>query len=143
MEVCLSRSWHFWLANFGSKRISLSGTDICSYTRAVFKGLFWFTLAVSAVVFMVVGSANMFYEFYQIWGTDGTLSLFGEVISFIWLFCIVAISFVGTLCFTLEHAVPAMIRTYRKIPRTDEPTFVSSVYRKFKDKTCFKIKFKD
>ncbi len=143
MEVTLSRSWHFWLANFGGKRISSFGTDICSYTRAVFKGLFWLTLAVSAAIFMVVGTGNMLYEFYQIWGTDGKLSLFGEVITFLWVFCFVGITFLTTLYVTIEHAVPAMIRSYRKIPRKTEPSFLSSVYRKFKDKTCFTIKFKE
>jgi hypothetical protein len=144
MNVLLkSRSWHFWIANFGHKRISTYGTDICDYTRAFIKGFFWLTIYAAAALLFGAGTLNGIFEGYMYFMYDIKVSLGTELIAMIW-------AVIGVLLFTLvstfatiEYGIPAVKSAYNKIPRSDEPTFIGSVYRKFKDKTCFRIQFHD
>jgi hypothetical protein len=137
-----TNSWHFWLANFAHKRVSTYGSDICSYTRAVLLGLFWLVIYGSATIFFVVGTGVALYDGYQFFMEGIKVSLLAEVMIMLWgiVFCLMA-----TLLFTygiVEHAIPAVQRACSSVATPNKPSFLRLAYRKFKDKTCFQIKFK-
>lgn len=139
-------SWHFWLVNFGGKRIKASWgeTDICEYTRCFLKGLFWFiiaSLAIGAISAYVVASlvnlfATMFLGYILAPWTISFLMIIGAI-GLAW----VAISVSEILSLRREEQ-------YRKIRELKdkgewvppEPGFLKLMYRKFKDKTCVRIK---
>ena len=135
-------SWHFWLANFAHKRVSTYGSDICSYTRAVLLGLFWFILFSTAGVLFVAGTGVTLYEGYQFFAEGVKVSLVAELMIMLWSIIFVLIF---TLLFTagiVEYVIPAAQRAVQSVSTPDKPSFLRLAYRKFKDKTCFQIKFK-
>ena len=144
------KSWHFWLANFGTRRVRewRDDNDLCSYIRAVFWGTFWFTLAASAVIIGVALTGNMFYELYMYFMYDVTLSVFAEVAYVLYSVSIALFSLLVLMWFTAEKVIPAVRTAYMKAcygsyeKRNGPPSFLTLTYRKFKEKTCFKIKFK-
>lgn len=139
MEFTLKKdSWHFWVANFMAKRVRPEwdeGNDICSYTRAFFGGLFWLTMA---VVFSVGGVC---WVGASLWSIFSYLFLDAAKIEFhtqLFLFM------VGTLgLFVAIIAAKIKIQEYREDHPAKEkpPGFVKLAYRKFKDKTCFRLNF--
>lgn len=133
MEVTLNKSWHLWLANFGEKRIYPNcGTDICEYTRAVLAGSFW---ALVAGTFILLGTSWVGFSLYDI-----ALAIFtGSVLL---PYTIIFLMLLGA--FTLLIAVAAY-RAWRNSQPFEggPPPFGTVVYRKFKDKTCFRIKFNE
>lgn len=144
MNVLLkSRSWHFWVANFGHKRISTYGTDVCEYIRAFIRGFLWLTTCAAAALLFGAGTLNGIVEGYMYFMYDIKVSVGTELVAMIWVA-------LGILFFTLvttfgvvEYGIPAVKSAYSKIPGSDKPTFIGTVYRKFKDKTCFRIQFHD
>ena len=137
-----AKSWHFWLANFAHKRVSVYGSDICSYIRAVLMGLFWLTIYGTAAIFFVYGTGVTLYDGYYFFAEGIKVSLFAEVMIMLWT---VILGLMFTLLFTfcmVEHAIPAVQRACSSVSKTDNPSFIRLAYRKFKDKTCFQIKFK-
>ena len=136
MEVTLNKSWHLWLANFGEKRIYPNlGTDICEYTRAVLAGSFW---AVVAGTFITLFTVWVGFSLYDI-----ALAIFtGSALS---PYAIIFLMLLGA--FALLIAVAAYKAWRKEQPVKDEPpkppSFTKVVYRKFKDKTCFRIKFNE
>lgn len=142
MEFTLKKkSWHLWLANFGSKRIGNyemhCGTDICHYLRQMMWGTMTL-LAAAFGVFMLTAwigaSAHNIYELIVGLETElwlGTFAL-GLLVS----------------CFVLIIAYAYMLEKYKNYrmnhPKPKkQPGIVKLSYRKFKDKTCFRINFKD
>lgn len=137
-----AKSWHFWLANFSHKRVSVYGTDICSYIRAVLLGLFWLTVYGTAAIFFVYGTGVTLYDGYYFFAEGIKVSLLAEVMIMLWSIVFILMF---TLLFTygvVEHAIPAVQRACRTVATPDKPSFLRLAYRKFKDKTCFQIKFK-
>jgi hypothetical protein len=137
-----AKSWHFWLANFAHKRVSTYGSDICSYTRAVLLGLFWFILFGTAGVLFVAGTGVTLYEGYQFFAEGIKVSLVSELMIMVWA---ILFTLMFTLLFTVgvvEYVIPAAQRAARSVSKTEKPSFLRLAYRKFKDKTCFQIKFK-
>lgn len=135
-DVVLNKSWHLWLANFGDKRIDPAwGTDICEYTRAVIAGTFW-----ASVVFVLGGlflfwTGYTFYDVYQ--------AIFNDVDMVpptkIYLFLL------GALVLLVCAAVLKELWDNRPVKNAPPkpPSFAKVVYRKVKDKTCFRIKFNE
>jgi len=145
-----TKSWHFKLANFGTRRIRewRDDNDFCSYVRAVFWGFFWFTLAVTGALAIIGMTGNMVYELITRVGTELLLS---DLAKFT-LLTYVAITGIGLMLFSMfllfEKVIPALRTAYVKAcygsyeKRNGPPSFFTLAYRKFKEKTCFKIKFK-
>jgi hypothetical protein len=137
-----AKSWHFWLANFSHKRVSVYGSDICSYIRAVLLGLFWFILFSTAGVLFVVGTGVALYDGYQFFTEGLKVSVIAELMIMLWSIIFVLIF---TLLFTagvVEYVIPAAQRAAKSVSKSEKPSFLRLAYRKFKDKTCFQIKFK-
>lgn len=133
------KSWHMWLANFGGTRIGSyerrCGTDICSYIRAVFWGsmaLLALTMACLAFATMIGATLYNYYSiifngFEEVWGVTVLVTLV--------LFCLAFI--------TLGVYLQEKYKEWRwKNPvKSKPPGFTKLAYRKFKDKTCFKVNF--
>jgi hypothetical protein len=134
MEVTLNKSWHLWLANFGAKRIwPECGTDICEYTRAVMSGTLWFSIV---VFFITLMASWVGFSLYDI-----AMAIFAgdKITPPTVIFVMVVIALLMTA------AAMAFKEWYENRPVKDgppvPPSFPKVVYRKFKDKTCFRIKF--
>jgi hypothetical protein len=136
MEVTLNKSWHLWLANFGENRIRPEwGTDICEYTRAVLAGTFW--AVVSFSILFAVGSWALF-SIYDI----VNMIITGQTIEKITM-----VFFGGVAVLSLLLGIIALKIWWERRPVKEAPakppSFPKVVYRKFKDKTCFRIKFNE
>lgn len=131
----LNKTWHLWLANFAEKRIyPEDGTDICTYTRAVLKGLFWATLAGLfwlGVAGMVFGTIHNIFDMIFF---DGTLQLQTVIVGGL----IAAVAVLAGLYHLKEWWDN---RPVEEKPERD-PTFVELAYIKVKNKTCFRLEFK-
>ena len=137
-----ANSWHFRMANYGEKRIGdysvRHGTDFCTYLRAVVTGVcraaMIFSLALAAAAW--VG-----YSLYDI--VLFLINTQREIFPTTFLFFTMAFTF-GVLVLLGLSLDAHRERVFRKgIKQEDKPGFISLAYRKFKDKTCFKIKFED
>lgn len=132
-------SWHRWIANFGGDRVGHE-TDICRYTRAFLTGLFWL---------FVVGCLGL-----------AVLSFFGIVLLNIWDMIFndgtilpptaIFLGVAGALGFLAAFVTAKEVYEQRQWDRevadlaagiVREPGFLTLAYRKFKDRTCFKIRF--
>lgn len=133
-DVVLNKSWHLWLANFGDKRIDPAwGTDICQYTRAVLVGSFWACFAASFIGLFALWTGYTMYDIYQ--------AIFNgsEMIP-------PTIVYIGILGILATMVVVAIIKEWWDTRPTKDappkpPSFAKVVYRKVKDKTCFRIRF--
>jgi hypothetical protein len=130
--ITLGRSWHFWLANFGHKRIYADATtNICEYTRAVLTGTFW---AFVSLVFAAIFGG---------W----VLASIGNIIG--WVFLGYELERYSVLLLLIVALFSSVILIFMgrewwdNRPKNDAPpTFVGTAYRKFKSKTCFEVEFK-
>ena len=134
MEVTLNKSWHLWLANFGEKRIYPNlGTDICEYTRAVLAGSFWALVAGTFITLAAMWVGFSLYDIVVTIFTGASLSPYS----------IIFLMLIGA--FVSLVTIVAYKEWRSSLPANDEPpkppSFTTVAYRKFKDKTCFRIKF--
>ena len=123
------KSWHYFLANFGSERV-YSHTDICAYIRYVIYGTFWFIIMGGAGAFfsgcVLFSIGNLFswlflgYELEKM--TVGVFTMFSA-------FFMMGLFLVGKD--TIQHKM-----------RDGEPGFVRLAYRSWKDKFCAKVELK-
>lgn len=135
-------SWHYKLANFGSDRVAYwLETDICSYSRKVFAGFITFVMITFLCCVLLGIIALAVYEHYM-WFTDqgsfgpaaflvdGTIILIGGI----------------ALIEVFKHK----IRRYSNqrywdkltgVKKTKPDNFLVTLYKKFKDKTCYKVTF--
>jgi hypothetical protein len=139
-------SWHMWVANFGNTRIGeytqKHGTDICTYIRA----FFWGALGVIVcAVGIVLGATWIGFALYGLGAY--ALGFINEIPGE--SFILFGICFVALLIITLvfltekyhDYKREKRRRQYASGLPPPEPGFVTLAYRKFKDKTCFKINF--
>lgn len=133
-DVVLNKSWHLWLANFGEERINPAwGTNICEYTRAMLAGAFWATFAFTFIGLFTIWTGYTLYDIY--------LAIFagGEMIppTKIYIGLVIGILAIVAIA-ALKHWINN--RPIKDAP-PKPPSIVKVVYRKVKDKTCFRIKF--
>ena len=137
-------SWHFWIANFGHKRVRPEKwddniqTDICTYTRAVFWGLINFTLV--ALLFSTLGGLVLFsignligyflfdYGLYEITkAVMATIAIVAGAIGALVGFCAIVAAYKTSIGYVSDKMADA------------KPGFVKNAYRSWKDKYCVKI----
>ena len=128
-----SNSWHYKLANFGRRRVSASGSDICEYTRAVFFGL------LTAVCCLVFGSLVALLVGHGLYGIAMSLFTWSNMLNPASLMILGGTGALGALF--LIGGIKYYLDTRPAAP-AKPPSFPTLAYRKFKDKTCFKINFK-
>ena len=151
MEFTLNtNSWHYAIANFKTERVSpWRGSDICSYTRAFIQGFMWLVLTVAFLAFMACGTLNVMYESVLYLVNDTPLTILGEVFMLLYAVIFFFAGIIGILYLLIEEAAPPVFKAYRKAmnkcveSQEKNPSFLTLAYRKFKDKTCFKIKFNE
>lgn len=136
------KSWHFWLAQKYGGLWYCTGDklDICRYSRKVLKGLlaFLFLLAgLSAFGFLYLFSG---YEFFACVFDDACVKI--PEISLVFISVNIGISAILALGFGAMGI--DKYRDYRAIHPTEkkEPGFLTLLYRKIKDKTCFMVDIK-
>lgn len=134
-------SWHRWVANFGGKRVGRD-TDICSYTRAFLAGLFWLFMA-SALGCAIVGffGVVLFNIFDMLFNGAGILP--PTVIFFGVSAGLSLIAAFVTAKESYEERQYQQMLADKQAGIVREPGFWTLAYRKFKDRTCFKISFKE
>jgi hypothetical protein len=137
-----TRPWHIQLATtYGTLRDSEAarqdlledGTDICSYTKAIFWGAL-FTLVMTAVVGFLFGAI---VGDFGAWIAAGIMHGFvqpDEGAMFLLMLAIVATAVVGIIMFCI------MIGKVKQ-GRTLTPSFVGQAYDSWKNKYCVELKF--
>lgn len=136
--VMLDKSWHLWVANFGEKRIDPEcGTDICEYTRAFLSGLFWLVVTTC----MLTGLASWVgFSIYDLgcW-------MFGDADHKLLPYTYIMLISIAVLALIVLYAWVKVELQNRPVKpgAPKKPSFAGLAYRKFKDKTCFRIKFNE
>lgn len=127
--VLKKNSWHYKIANFMHGNADCC-YDICSYTRRFFIGLFFMVFVTTALI--LIGGVVLF----------GIGNIFG------WLFLGYQFNPISSIVPGLALGVVLIVAIEKiknlyqnKIISKKEPGFVGLAYRKFKDKTCTRIKF--
>lgn len=137
MEVTLNKSWHLWIANFAGRRIYPEcGTDICEYTRAFLAGMFWFLFV--AVVSTLIGT----FVLGSLWNILAFMFGYHENIHPYTFIFILLVGSLLTLALFMHVKEWYQNRPTKEKPKAP-PTFAAVAYRKFKDKTCFRINFNE
>lgn len=142
-------SWHFWVVNFGERRIrpSWGDTDICEYTRCFIRGLMCLIAAavgIGLVIAFITASI-----------INGIAWMFFGYIMEPWTFAFMLMVVGAGLATCLFHFAQFMIRRREAIRQKRHelmkkgeytpppPSFLTLAYRKFKDKTCVRLTFKE
>ena len=141
MEFNISKnSWHFWLQNFGAneKYWGSYGTDICTYTRRVFWGLVRLTALSLLIAALIYSLGDFFCWIY--------LLIVGPYIGpGIGAFMITMLLGVFSLLLVIAggvKGVETIKNAHREKQRNSppkDPSFLTLAYRKFKEKTCFRL----
>lgn len=137
-------SWHFWLAKawggFYYWEGDEDGYDICSYIRAVIKGIFKIVLAIVAASSWLMAYFYSGYVYFACLFDDACEKIpdfsgffIGNniVVGFLVFFAFACIGVDKYRDYRAEHPVPKK-----------EPSFIGIAWKKFKTKTCFMVKFK-
>lgn len=137
------KSWHYHLATATLFKLQafedIESTDICSYIRRVFLGSLLFFVFIVAMVTILAPVADAIAWVAAMIATGGYVTpdpvlQAGMVLS-------TTIIIVATCVF----GVPKGIDMFREMRDNREPLskkpdgFLKQCYRKFKDKTCFKV----
>jgi hypothetical protein len=134
-----TKSWHLYLANFGQDSFSRitkgDETDLCSYTRRVLAGLFWFSVAAILITTAATVTLLGFYDIAMWLFTDiPRMDVFGVIVSII----LVSVTILLTI-YGIKYFIDT--RDIKIVPSIPEDSFVGLTYKRVKNKTCFKIKF--
>ena len=148
-----SKSWHYKLANVGIQRVwDFEEIDMCSYIRKVLAGAIVFSVMVAGFSF-IAWFFGFGYITLGIWLFDclstgvvtapnpiaGLVGLSTLLVLF--LFIVFGIKSLLNKAidkfvdYTIEHQHPQLVKE-------KEPSFIALAYRKFKEKTCYRINFK-
>jgi hypothetical protein len=136
-----SNSWHYKIAKLGGYHL-VGQTDICSYTRAVIKGIFaaiiylsLFTLVSYVLTDLVLGLIFSAISGMWIMGMIGTGALY--VMGAILLVIVIMIALLS-----LEELYKNW-RDARREKRMNksEDSFANSAYKSWKEKYCARIRF--
>ncbi len=124
-------SWHYWLAVKGG--LWNHDTDICTYIRKVIVGF----VKVTFMSLITLGMILLFgFGLYEI----VTWAFFNQVVSFAGLVTAGSIIAFGFL-FIAGYA-SLVISNITEKEYNKEPGFITLAYRKFKDKTCVRVRVK-
>jgi hypothetical protein len=139
-------SWHFKLQNFGAadQYYGTKETDICTYTRRVIRGASLFLLVCSLALFGGYCVGDFIYWLYTGLMYEFTKMALGAFMTVIILGMVAC----GLVAAALLHTHKKYEDyKYAKMKSDDyvepKPSFMQLAYRKFKDKTCFKLKVTD
>jgi len=130
-----SNSWHFKLANYGEIRIwDDEPTDICEYTRAVFKG---------ATTILALGIFSVFLATWVGASLYNIIELFFLGGEKLYPWTAIFIGLLGALIVGVSYGAFKAWREEQRMnePET-EPGFVKLAYQKVKNKTCARIEFR-
>ena len=130
-------SWHYKLANFGTKRIwSGDSINFCEYFWAVVTGLIVLMVTAFALIISSIMVLGSLYEFIM-WIIYGTKMHDGALVVVVFLsVLLIAIGLGQGISKYYEY----MDKLDYEEPDLKEPGFFTLAYRKFKDKACFKVK---
>lgn len=134
-------SWHRRIANFAHRRVWGDETDICSYTRAFCIGLFWLLFAVCFSVLMLTWISMSIYTLSMLILAGVPLPEYSIVFWGMFTVSVLAISVVAGMMMLIEYRRERKWKAIRA--GTYRESFASTVYTKFRSKTCFRIKFVD
>jgi amino acid transporter len=133
-----SKSWHLYLANYGRDRYDRfekgEETDLCTYTRRVLVGMFWLSVVAIMVTIAATVTTVGLYDIVMYLFTDAQMNPCGIIISVLILATTILLTIFGIKQYLDKREKPL-------IPRIPEDSFVGLTYQRFKNKTCFKIKF--
>ena len=144
-------SWHSWLANKGTYRGLYKGLelDFCSYSRAVFLGtLRMLCLVIALVVTILTLGSTVYSMWYAIGFYFFHLPLDKDLVSLgcVGILIFLGITFIGLICVWSDilnrRKKRRIYESYlsNTLAESKPPSFLSLMYRKWKEKTCFKIK---
>ena len=158
------KSWHFWLANFGTNRVGYiwgdsdqperASTDFCSYLRYVLIGGFQFVLAflfasfLTVAALFMVSTMGLALYYLALSAIAGNFDLIRELSGKMEEMVLGGFLFLGgiTVAYAvyLTKTVIASIQdkvgnVSKNLEKAD--SFSGMTYRKFKDKTCVKLDF--
>ena len=133
-----SKSWHFWLANFGNtgRYYPEDTIDICSYIRSVVRGI----LLLLAVI--VLGIIGLIATLYSLGNWFSVIFLDGYLISQVTVLVTSLYSIIGFATYKAKQYDRRLAEGYFSNKSKKEPGFLELAYRKFKKKTCFMVDFK-
>jgi hypothetical protein len=147
--VISEKSWHYWIVNFGERRIrpSWGDTDICEYTRCFLQGLMVFLAAATAITaiatFVIASIINgIAWMFFGYMIEPWTQVFILTIVSLGFLCCMYYMSLF------LKHRKQVKRDRLHELMEKGEytpppPSFLTLAYRKFKDKTCVRLTFKE
>jgi len=142
-----ANSWHFKLANFGSsefgRRVSVHGSNICEYIRAMMAGTFWLMVSLTFLGLAALWVGFSIHDLAMCIMNGGLIAPY-TLIFLVLVACAVAVPVVVYLHERHKERKEqafneAIMKGEWKEP---EPSFLTLAYRKFKNKTCFRIEFK-
>ena len=133
-----SKSWHFWLANFGNTGCYYpeDTIDICSYIRSVVRGIFLLLAAIA------VGIVILITTLYSLGNWFSVIFLDGYLISPVTILVTSLYSIIGFATYKANQHDRRLAEGYFSNKSKKEPGFLKLAYRKFKNKTCFMVDFK-
>lgn len=126
-------SWHYKLAKIGNDNNTIWDISICEYIRKVFWGGILF-LFMTALLCVVVGWLGM--GLYEIVGSVAGFSTLGPAAYVI--FGLLALIGFGVGSY---HAKQAWQKKSKDLLKKDNKSFVSTAYKSYKDKICFRVEF--
>lgn len=148
-----NKSWHFKLANVGVQRVwDFEQIDICSYIRKVLAGAIVFSVMVAGFSF-IVWVFGFGYITLGIWLFDcfstGVVTAPNPIAGLVGLgtllvlFAYIVIGIKSLLNKAIDKFVDYTLKDWQpQVVKEKEPSFITLAYRKFKDKTCFRVNFK-
>lgn len=134
-------SWHFWLQNFATsyKYTGSCDTDICTYTRRVMWGAFKLLVVSILVAFAAYCVGDFFYWIYSmiVGGTFLSQTLGAFITTVVLSIAVLGLGTIGAVL-TVERVKEIHYERTKDAP-PKQPSFLKLAYRKFKEKTCFKL----
>lgn len=134
-------SWHLWLANFSQDKWSKlekgDKTDICSYTRRVIRGAF---LSFMLFSFASLVSAWIIFSFGNLFGWI-LLGYQLEFVTQLFWFMMSCVGIAAIIIYSKEKIIDKFDALHDRLTDRPEkpPGFIKLAYKKFKEKTCFRL----
>lgn len=121
-------SWHYWLSQFGG--YCPDDTDICRYTKAVLRGLWW----VAVLVSLALAGCYLLGQWLG-WLLAGIVYSFVAPEHGAFILC----ALVGSVAALAAVGFVAWLST-EKVAPTMRHSFAAEAYRSFKDRVCFRVR---